>query len=134
MITLTVFRIFGTDTHHTNRESIWWTERGRNLIPPTATDITLRQDTLDHYAVYTISEADLNDFLNERFARSGETLDSFSDRSPVNPERVGKTIGPLDWLITEDTVAYTYAASNGGTHNFYHDTKTGLTYQESAYW
>ncbi len=67
---LGLFWIYGTDTHHGSRNSIWWSERGRNLIPPDATD----------------------------------------------------------------TVEYTYSASNGGAHQFYHDTKTGLTYQDSAYW
>ena len=131
---LTLFWIYGTDTQHANRNSIWWSERGRNLIPPAATDITLRQDFLDHYASYRISEADLNDFLNKRFARPGEALDSFSERSPANPEDIGKAIGPLGWVVTDDTVEYTYSASNGGAHHFYHDSKTGLTYQDSAYW
>ncbi len=78
---LILFRIYGTETHHASRNSIWWSERGRNLIPPAATDITLQQDFLDHYASYTISEKDLNAFLNERFARDGEMIDSFSERS-----------------------------------------------------
>ncbi|MDB4382579.1 hypothetical protein N9Z79_00630 [Akkermansiaceae bacterium] len=131
---LVLFRIYGTDTHHASRSSIWWPERGRNLIPPTATDITLRRDLLDHYAIYTISEQDLNAFLDKRFARPGEALDSFSERSPANPKNIGNAIGPLGWIVTKDTVEYTYAASNGGVHNYYHDTKTGRTYQSSAYW
>ena len=131
---LMLFRIYGTDTHHENWESIWWTARGRSLIPPTATDITLRQDFLDHYALYTISEKNLNAFLDSHFARPGKKLDSFSERSPAKPDTVGDRIGPLGWKVTEDTVSYTYAASNGGIHNYYHDTKTGLTYQTSAYW
>lgn len=130
----TLFRIYGVDTHHASRSSIWWPERGRNLIPPTATDITLRRDLLDHYAIYTLSEKDLNAFLDKRFARPGDTLDSFSERSPANPKNIGNAIGPLGWVVTKDTVEYTYAASNGGAHNYYHDAKTGRTYQSSAYW
>ena len=68
------------------------------------------------------------------FARPGEALDSFSERSPANAKNIGNAIGPLGWVVTEDTVVYTYTASNGGAHNYYHDTKTGLTYQSSAYW
>ena len=82
--------LFGIDTHHANRSSIWWTERGRNLISPTATDITLRQDFLDHDAIYTVSESDLNAFLDQRFARPGETLDSFSERVPADSSSLGK--------------------------------------------
>lgn len=130
----TLFRIYGADTHHASRSSIWWPERGRNLIPPTASDITLRRDMLDHYAIYTVSEKDLNDFLDKRFARPGEALDSSSEKSPASPKKIGNAIGPLGWMVTKDTVEYTYAASNGGAHNFYHDTKTGRTYQSSAYW
>ena len=131
---LTLLWIYGTDTHHANRNSIWWKERGRNLIPPAATDIILRQDFLDHYATYRISEADLNDFLNKRFADNGTMLDFFSDRSPANPKRIGNEVGPLGFVVTKNTVVYSYPASNGGMHNYYHNSKTGLTYQDSAYW
>jgi hypothetical protein len=123
---LILFWIYGTDTHHASRSSIWWTERGRNLIPPTATDITLRQDFLDHYATYTVSTKDLNAFL--------QTLDSFSELSPVHPGTIGKVIGPLGWKAPENTVSATHVAGNGGAHNYYHDPKSGLTYQSSAYW
>ncbi|NNM29177.1 MAG: hypothetical protein HKO57_06630 [Akkermansiaceae bacterium] len=131
---LILFRVYGVDTHHASRSSIWWPERGRNLIPPAAADITLRRDLLDHYATYTLSEKDLNAFLDKRFARPGMVLDSFSERSPANPGKIGKPIGPLGWVVTEDTVVYTYTASNGGAHNYYHDPATGRTYQSSAYW
>ena len=131
---LTLFRIYGVDTHHATRGGIWWPERCRNLIPPTATDITLRRDLLDHYATYTVSEKDLNAFLDKRFARPGKALDSFSERSHAKPRTIGKAIGPLGWVVTKDTVMYSYTASNGGVHDFYHDTNTGRTYQSSAYW
>lgn len=131
---LIVFRIYGVDTHHASRSGIWWPERGRNLIPPTATDITLRRDLLDHYASYTVSEKDLHAFLGKRFARPGEKLDSLSERSPAKPETIGKAIGLLGFVVTKDTVVYSYYASNGGGHTFVHDTNTGRTYQHSAYW
>jgi hypothetical protein len=126
---LIIFRIYGTDTHHASRNGIWWPERGRNLIPPTAVDITLRRDPLDHYAVYTVSEKDLKAFLTKRFGPgnsvNGESLPAAD---------VGKAIGPLGWVATKDTLKYYGYASNGGGHGYYHDTNTGRTYQESAYW
>ena len=133
-IGLTAFWIYGTDTQHANRDSIWWSERGRNLIPPGATDIALRQELLAHYAIYRISEPELHDFLNRRFAEGGTTLDSFGSRTPVSAEKIGNKVGELGFSVTEDTVLYSYPASNGGMHNYYHDSKTGETYQESAYW
>ena len=134
VVVITLFWIYGTSTHHKNRESIWWSERGRNLIPPAATDITLQQDFLDHYATYTIEESQLNDFLDKTFAYDGKILDSFSERSPAKPENIGNPIGRMGWIVTEDTVIYSYAAGNGGVHTYYHDPQTGRTYQESAYW
>ena len=134
LVALALFRIYGTNTHHANRNSIVWSERGRNLIPPAATDITLQQDFLDHRATYTISEKDLNAFLNERFAREGEVLDSYSERQSPSPGKLGTAIGPFGWVITPDTVTYDYSTSNGAVSSFYHDPTTGLTYQESAYW
>lgn len=131
---LILFRIYGVDTKHETRGSIWWPERGRNLIPPTASEITLRRDLLDHYALYTVAGKDLNAFLDKRFGRPGEALSSFSERLPVEAETIGKVMGPFGWEVTADTVSYVYCASNGGTHYYYHDTKSGLTYQISAYW
>lgn len=131
---LILFRIYGVDTKHESRGSIWWPERGRNLIPSTASEITLRRDFLDHYAVYTVTEKELNAFLDQRFARPGKALNSFSERLPAHSDTIGKVIGPFGWEVTENTVSYTYTASNGGSHNYYHDTKSGLTYQSSAYW
>ncbi|MGI9239568.1 MAG: hypothetical protein ACR2RV_02135 [Verrucomicrobiales bacterium] len=133
-LSLILFWIYGTDTHHASRGSIWWSERGRNLIPPAASDITLQQDFLDHYATYTISEEDLNAFLDDHFASSRETLDSFSERGRPNRSEVGKAIGRCGFVVTKDTVVYDYAAGNGGVHTYYHDPTTGLTYQSSAYW
>ncbi|MEJ6724906.1 MAG: hypothetical protein QNK80_09295 [Akkermansiaceae bacterium] len=130
----TLFRIYGVDTHHASRGSIWWPERGRNLIPPTAADIMLRRDLLDHYATYTLSERDLNAFLDKRFARPGEALDSFSERSPAKSKNIGNAIGPLVFILTKSVVVYHYTARNGGLHSYYHDPNTGETYQSSAYW
>ena len=73
-------------------------------------------------------------FLDKRFSEPGDALDSFSEKSMARTEEIGKTISPLAWIVTKDTVEYTYSASNGGAHQFYHDTKTGLTYQDSPYW
>ena len=81
VLALTLFWIYGTDTHHANRNSIWWSERGRNLIPPVATDITLRQDFLDHYAIYTISEkTSMRSSTNASLAPARRSIHSVRDR------------------------------------------------------
>jgi hypothetical protein len=131
----TLFRIYGVDTHHASRSSIWWPKRGPEPDPAaTAADITLRRDLLDHYATDTLSERDLNAFLDKRFARPGEALDSFSERSPAKPKNIGNAIGPLVFIVTKGVVVYHYTASNGELHSYYHDPNTGETYQSSAYW
>ena len=134
LVAAMLVRIYGLETHHQSRQSIWWPERGRNLIPPAATGITLQRDVLDHYAAYTVAESALNAFLNDRFASGGRPLDSYSERSPVDATLVGTAIGRLGWTVTEETVVYEYAASNGGMHRYFHDPTTGRTYQSSAYW
>ena len=96
--------------------------------------MTLQRDFLDHYATYTIAEKDLNTFLNKRFAFNGRPLDSFSERRLVNAGKVGKPIGRLGWVVPKGTVVYSYAAENGGVSTYYHDPKTGQTYQSSAHW
>ncbi len=102
---LSLFRIYGVDTHHASRGSIWWPERGRS----TATEITMQWDLLDHYATYTVSEKDLNAFLDNRFASDGEALDSFSERDLIDPRDIGNVIGRLEWIVREDTVVYHFS-------------------------
>lgn len=131
-VAILLFWIYGTQTQHANRNSIWWTARGRGLIPPGATDISLEQDFLDHYATYKITEKDLNHFLNQRFAKDGHGFSS--ERRPIDPKRIDKPLGRLDWVVPAQTVVYSCYSSNGTTHTYYHDPKTGQTYQESAYW
>ena len=89
---------------------------------------------LDHYAVYTVKEPDLNAFLDERFARDDEVLDSYAERQRLSPTRIGEVIGPFGWVVTEDAVVYSYAMRNGAMSVYYHDPSTGRTYQASAYW
>lgn len=126
--------IYGTTTRHADRDSIWMSDRGRSLIPPTAQEIQLQRDLLDHRALYRITEAELNAFLDRRFARDGESLDSHAERYVYNSKSVGEEIGTLGWTVTAGSVSYSYFTPNGAASHFYHDPKTGLTYQESAYW
>lgn len=129
-----LLRVFGTDTHHADRSGIWWMGACVGRIPPMATDITLRRDLLDHFTTYTIAEKDLHAFFVDRFPEHAGTLDALAESSPVSSERVGQKVGPFDWVLTENTVSYTFCTSNGAASHFYHDRKTGRTYQESAYW
>ena len=131
LIPLWIYRV---DSHHTSRDSIWWPSRGRSLIPPTATDITLQRDLLDHWARYTVSKEDLNAFLDERFARNGEELDSSSESGGPDRELFMRAFADLGWVWTEEMVSYHYTTSNGAGSTYYHDPTTRLTYQESAYW
>lgn len=133
-VALTLFWIYGTDTHHTSRNSIWWPTAAQSLIPPAATDITLRQDRLDHYATYKISQADLHDFVKKHFADDGASTLRGTDGKFVDRKMIGTTVGPFGWVVTKDTIVYSYVKRNGTLHEYYHDVKTGSTYQDSAYW
>jgi hypothetical protein len=128
--------IYLVDSHHSSRASIWWPARGRGLIPPTATDITLQRDLLDHYATYMVSEEDLNAFLDERFRTRGigGDLDSYSERGRPDRAQFMTSYADLGWFWTEEMVDYHYTTSNGAGSTYYHDPTTGLTYQDSAYW
>ena len=122
----------GLDSHHDTSESLFpvLDDRIISLTPPEARDIVLQRDFLDHFATYTIDEKDLAAFIDRHF----EIEDSFSERSFVKSERVGKAIGRLDWIVPDGCAWYSYAASNGGVSNDYHDPTTGSTYQDSAHW
>ena len=128
-----LYWFYGMESRHENRNTVW-PLRGRSLIPPAASDITLHRDLLTHYAVYTIPEKELNEFLDERFAFPDEDMNSFSERSRPREEIICKPFGRFDFPITEETVLYSYPASNGGVSDYYHNPTTGQTYQVSEYW
>tara|TARA_B100000745_G_C19873119_1_gene291095 strand:- start:113 stop:400 length:288 start_codon:yes stop_codon:yes gene_type:complete len=93
VLALVLFWLYGVDSHHKNRNSIW-PDRGRNRIPPTATAITLQRDLLEHSATYTVAENDLNAFLDDRFALNGGVIDYFiSKRGHPGPKDIGNAIG-----------------------------------------
>ena len=121
------------DSHHANRDSIG-PGRIYSLTPPTATNITLQKDFLDHYATYIVLEKDLNAFLDKRFRTGDEVLHSFEDRSKPDASEIGQPLQHFGWIVTEDMVVYHYTASNGGGHTYYHNPTTGWTYQDSAHW
>jgi hypothetical protein len=130
-IAVTLGRVYNLDTHHDTHSDIWWLSDCTSRIPPTATDITLRREPLDHFALYTVSASDLHAFLDQRFAGEGETLDSARDSSRVE---AGEEVGPFGWVAEEGAVSFSYTTPNGASSHFYHNPSTGLTYQQSAYW
>ena len=129
IVGLGVLRVFILDSSHETTRTIL-PGRTKDLIPPTATEITLQRDLLDHYAVYTIREEQLVAFLNERF----DVADAYAERSQMDPAKIGQPIGVLGWVVKPGSVSYSYAASNGGVSSYYHDPVSGRTYQESAHW
>lgn len=133
-VAMVCFWVYGLDSHHKSRDSIGWGRRIYSLTPPAARDITLQRDFLDHYAMYTVAEKDLNAFLDSYFGSDGRPLNSFAERSKPRADLIGKLVGPFGWVVTESAVVYSYAASNGGVSTYYHEPATGETYQQSAHW
>ncbi len=128
---------FGIDSNYTDRADVS-PERGRALIPPAATDITLdRHFPIDHEAWFTIEEKDLNAFFDEHYGRGrglSWDLDSYSERRPVSRERFEGDYGFLDWVWHDEIVSYSYSAANGGAQRYLHDPATGRTYHSARYW
>ncbi|MDG1491814.1 MAG: hypothetical protein P8R43_07970 [Planctomycetota bacterium] len=132
-----LYLYFGVDARYEQREDIA-PGRGRALIPPAATEITLdRHFPIDHEAWFTVEEKDLNAFFDEHYGRGGGLpwdLDSYSERRPVSRERFEGDYGFLDWVWHDEIVSYSYSAGNGGGQRYIHDPATGRTYHFSRYW
>ncbi len=128
-VALVLFWIFGTTTYHASPKSIWWSERGQGLIPPTARDITLIQAPLDHDCTYTVAQQDLEFFLARRFPDM-----MHPQGTPLSEAKIGTTVGPFGFRLTKETVKYSGCATNGSMSVYFHDPATGFTYQDSAYW
>ena len=130
-----LYAYFELDSNYTDQADVS-PERGRALIPPAATDITLdRHFPIDHEAGFTIEEKDLNAFFDEHYGRGrGQELDSYSERRPVSREKFEERYGSVGWAWHEGIVSYSYSARNGGGQTYIHDPSTGRTYHFSRYW
>ena len=100
----------------------------RKLTPPTAVDLTLQRDVLDHRSVYTVTQADLETYLKGYFG-SG-----YEEPSPVDRGSFEAQYSRLGWTWVSGMVEYTCIPGNGAVSSYYHDPSTGLTYQDSAHW
>jgi len=128
-----LYLYYGIDAHYDHRDRIS-PVRGRALIPPAATDITLdRHFPIDHEAWFTVNEKDLNAFFDEHYGR-GQELDSHAERRPLGRDVFEERYASLGWVWHEGIVSYGYSAANGGSQTYIHDSATGRTYHRSIYW
>ena len=127
LASLVGFWHFGLDAHYAD---VTHMSEGtsKELTPHTAVDLTLQRDLLDHRATYTVTEADLQAFLERSFGESA------ADPSPVDRGDFEAEYSRRGWTWTPGMVMYSGAPGNGAVSYYYHDPRTGLTYQDSAHW
>ena len=128
-----LYLYFGVDAHYDQRDDVG-PDRGRALLPPGATDITLdRHFPIDHEAWFTVDEGELNDYFDAHYRRA-EDRASYLDKKPISRERFEEHYSFLGWEWHEGIRAYHFSARNGGGQTYIHDSATGRTYHDSAYW
>jgi len=116
---------------HSSPESIMWPGGDRVYMPASATDIKLRRTFFDHWAIYTVPSRDLQAYLASQFSVDSEPDgEADEDDRQQFEDRFGSSV--VAW--PEGLVSYRCYAPNGGTHDYYHDPATGLTYQASVGW
>ncbi len=122
------YMTFFSTSHHDTPSSMF--PMYGDLTPPKATDITLHAAGLDHTAEYTVSQADLERFLEAYFQ-------GFEGPDPIDEEwfdRVLEGSGGVDWPWHEGVVNYDMWMARGTSHRILYDPKTARAYQESAHW
>ena len=91
-----LYLYFGIDSNYTDRADVR-PERGRALIPPAATDITLdRHPPVDREAWVAVHEMGLNAFFDEHHGRDQE-LDSYAEWRLVARDALGERDAALGW-------------------------------------
>ena len=128
-----LYLYFGVDAHYDERGGVA-PDRGRALIPPAATDITLdRHFPIDHEAWFTVEQEDLHAFFARHYSDDRD-LDLNSERRGMSREAFEERYGFLQWKWHEGIRSYGYSARNGGSQTYVHDPATGRTYHFSRYW
>lgn len=113
--------------------------RVERYLPPTARSITLDKSPMGYRARFTITQAELNEWLDGVWAQFGQ--DSIIRRRDKNLEQkvgrefTGAIFEGLDWKIPDNLIEYDGpVARNGAGCTIWYDAKTQTAFQRAGYW
>lgn len=113
--------------------------RVERFLPPEARDITLQKRPNGHRAKYTISEADLTEYVDGLWNRYGKQSAvpraELHEGAHVTAEAFEQEFGDLGWPPLEDAVTFhSPVEDDRGGAEYYYDRKTGTAYHRAGYW
>jgi hypothetical protein len=107
-------------------------------LPPAATDITVQQEWMGCRAKYRITEAELDAYTDQLWARSQQAKhlrDEADVNSTLSPANLEFHFGELGWPMLQDAKEYDWPfAKNGAGSWIWYSKSTGIAYQRAGYW
>lgn len=108
-------------------------------LPDFAHTITLEKTAMGHRAKYTLTEAELQNFLDRLWETGGES--SAIDRADLNDgaiasrEEMEQWFSDLGWPPLKDAFQFhSPVQADGGGAEYYFEPSTGTTYHRAGYW
>ncbi len=113
--------------------------RVERYLPTNARNISLDKNMAGHRAKYSISEAELMEYLDRLWERQGKysarPRDEMNQGAKVSVESVEVEYGDLGWPVLENAVElHSPVAGDGGGATYFFDRTTGTAYHHAGYW
>ena len=114
-------------------------KRVRHWLPVSAKAITVDQQHNGFRANFTISQKELDEHLDQQWARNGKESVSARDENhsgqPVDVKMLEREFGGLKWQFFDDVIEYQGpVAGNGAGYSIWFSPSQAVAYQSGGYW
>lgn len=113
--------------------------RVERYLPPAAKTITLEKTAMGHRAKYSITEAELREYIDQLWNKFGQRSavprgDS-TEGETARPNEFERWFKDLEWPTPKNTICFhSPTEADGGGAIYFLDPDTGTVYQRAGYW
>ena len=108
-------------------------------LPDSARSITLEKTAIGHRAKYSITEAEMRDYIDRLWNESGEgsaiARSDFEEGEIVKPDEIEYQFRELGWPPLTNAIRFrSPAQADGGGAEYFLDVSSGTAYHRAGYW
>lgn len=111
--------------------------RIERYLPDLARGITLEKTAMGHRARYTLTQAELQNFLDTLWASGDSAIprEGIGDGEVASAEELQRNFGDLGWPpLTEAVLFHSPVQGDGGGATYYFEPTTNTVYHRAGYW
>jgi hypothetical protein len=108
-------------------------------LPDSARSITLEKTAMGHRAKYSITEAEMRDYIDRLWKECGENSatarSELEEGQVVKPEEIEYQFRKLGWPPLTNAIRFhSPVQRDGGGAEYFFDLSTGTAYHHAGYW